>query len=57
MSKEPEYIEYQGVRMEVLRRFEFKTIKKVEVYNPINKQQFIINEYELTRSIDQTIKQ
>ena len=57
MIKEPEYIEYQGVRMEVLRRFEFKTIKKVEVYNPINKQQFIINEYELTRSIDQTIKQ
>lgn len=57
MSKEKEYIEYQGVRMEVLRRFEFKTIKKVEVYNPSNKQQFIINEYELTRSIDQTIKQ
>lgn len=57
MSKEPEYIEYQGVRMEVLRRFEFKTIKKVEVYNPANKQQFIINEYEITRNIDQTIKE
>jgi hypothetical protein len=57
MSKEPQYIEYQGVRMEVLRRFEFKTIKKLEVYNPVNKQQFIINEYELTRTIDQSIKE
>jgi len=57
MSKEPECVEYQGIQMIVNKRFEVRTIKKVELINPKNGVQFVVNEYELTRTIDQTIKE
>jgi len=55
MKQGEEYVNYMGIRMIVKRRFEHKTIKKIELLNPKNNNQFVINEYELTRTIDQTI--
>jgi hypothetical protein len=57
MKQGEEYINYMGIRMIVKRRFEHKTVRKIELLNPKNNNQFVINEYELTRSVDQTIKQ
>ena len=57
MEKNKEYIIYQGVEMIVNKRFEVRTVKKVELINPKNGVQFVVNEYELEREIDQTIKQ
>jgi len=55
MKQGEEYVNYMGIRMIVKRRFEHKTIRKIELLNPKNNNQFVINEYELTRTIDQTI--
>ena len=57
MENNKEYIMYQGVEMLVNKRFEVRTVKKVELINPKNGVQFVVNAYELEREIDQTIKQ
>ena len=57
MEKNKEYIIYQGVEMIVNKRFEVRTVKKVELINPKNGVQFVVNAYELEREIDQTIKE
>jgi len=57
MKQGEEYINYMGIRMIVKRRFEHKTIRKIELLNPKNNNQFVINEYEIERTIDQTIKE
>lgn len=41
-----EYVMYNGIKMLVKRRFVFKDMKKIEVINPINNSQFVINEDE-----------
>jgi len=57
MKQGEEYVNYMGIRMIVKRRFEHKTIRKIELLNPKNNNQFVINEYEIERTIDQTIKE
>jgi hypothetical protein len=41
-----EYLLYFGVRVIVKRRFIYKGVNKIEVFNPINNSQFVINEDE-----------
>mgnify|MGYP000107780651 CR=1 FL=1 len=41
-----EYVMYNGVKMIVKRRFVYKQLKKIEVINPNNNSQFVINESE-----------
>jgi len=41
-----EYVMYNGIKMIVKRRFVYKEVKKIEVINPINNSQFVINEDE-----------
>ncbi len=41
-----EYVMYNGIKMIVIRRFVYKDMKKIEVINPINNSQFVINENE-----------
>ena len=57
MKQGEEYVNYMGIRMIVKRRFEHKTVRKIELFNPKNNNQFVIDEYEITRTIDQSIKQ
>lgn len=41
-----EYVKYNGIKMIVKRRFVYKGVNKIEVINPINNSQFVINESE-----------
>ena len=46
-SKPNEWTTYKGVRMIVKRRFTYKGIAKVELYNPFTEQMFVVNENEI----------
>lgn len=41
-----EYVKYNDINMIVKRRFVHKGVKKIEVLNPKNNSQFVINESE-----------
>jgi hypothetical protein len=43
MDKVIEYVTYQGVRMIVKRRFTYKGIAKVELFNPANGSMFVVD--------------
>jgi len=47
METNPEYVTYNGVRMIVKRRFIHKGIAKVELFNPANGSQFVVDAAKL----------